>query len=104
MIEGLENLLARGKDSPELRFGLGKAYLEREEWARAVEHLGQCVAQKPDYSAAWKLLGKAYQAQGDVAAARCSWESGIRAAEQRGDKQASKEMSVFLRRLQRAAP
>ncbi|HEY5716865.1 MAG TPA: hypothetical protein VIS52_00105 [Motiliproteus sp.] len=101
MIEGLEKLLAQGKDSPELRFGLGKGYLEREQWLAAVQHLRQCVAQKPDYSAAWKLLGKALLGQGDQAEAAACWQQGIQVAEARGDKQAAKEMAVFLRRLQR---
>ncbi|WP_210395356.1 hypothetical protein [Motiliproteus sediminis] len=101
MIEGLERLLAKGTDSPELRFGLGKAYLERQEAERAVAHLRACVTHKQGYSAAWKLLGKAYQAQGDAVAAADAWRQGIAAAQQGGDKQAEKEMQVFLRRLEK---
>jgi len=56
------------------------------------------------YSAAWKLLGKALQADGDKQGAHEAWESGIAAANARGDKQAEKEMSVFLRRLDRLTP
>jgi len=45
------------------------------------------------------LLGKAYQLQGDLAAARKAWEDGIVAAQAHGDKQAEKEMTVFLKKL-----
>jgi len=103
MIEGLNKLLAKGMDSPELRFGLGKGYLEQGDSGQAIVHLSACVAQKADYSAGWKLLGKAYLQQGDRARAASAWRTGIDVAERRGDKQASKEMAIFLKRLQKAA-
>lgn len=96
-----EALLAAGKDSALLRFGLGSHYLGHGEPGRAVEHLRAAVAQDPAYSAAWKLLGKALQASGEREAAAAAWRSGIAAAEKRGDKQAAREMAVFLRRLER---
>jgi Tfp pilus assembly protein PilF len=96
-----EALLASGKDSALLRFGLGSHYLGAGDAARAVEHLRSAVAQDPAYSAAWKLLGKALQAAGDRAGAMQAWRSGIAAADGRGDKQAAREMGVFLRRLER---
>jgi hypothetical protein len=57
------------------------------------------VAFDADYSAAWKLLGHTLAAQSDNAAAIDAYRSGIAAAQKRGDKQAEKEMTVFLRRL-----
>ena len=56
----------------------------------------------PDYSAAWKLLGKARIACGDNEAAKAAYRQGITVAEKRGDLQAAKEMQVFLKRLERA--
>ncbi|MBR7540564.1 hypothetical protein KC221_30730, partial [Mycobacterium tuberculosis] len=67
--------------------------------AEAAVHLVVCVEQDPKYSAAWKLWGKAYQLVGDLAAARKAWEDGIVAAQAHGDKQAEKEMTVFLKKL-----
>ena len=98
-----EALLAAGKDSPLLRFGLGSHYLGAGDPARAAAHLRAAVAQDPAYSAAWKLLGKALQAAGDAPGAIAAWRSGIAAAEARGDKQAAREMGVFVRRLERGA-
>lgn len=103
MLESLEKMLAKGVDNPLLRFGLGKGYLDQGECARAAEHLQQCVALDPKYSAAWKLLGKALQGQGDVQAACQAWEQGLEAARAQGDKQAEKEMTVFLKKLERLA-
>ena len=104
MLEGLEKMLAKGVDNALLRFGLGKGYLDAGEYARAAEHFQRCLAFDPKYSAAWKLLGKALLGQGDRPAAEQAWQQGIAAAQAHGDKQAEKEMTVFLKRLQRQAP
>jgi predicted Zn-dependent protease len=99
-----EALLASGKDSALLRFGLGTEYLKAGDAARAAEHLRAAVALDADYSAAWKLLGKALAASDAPAEAASAYRSGIAAATRRGDKQAAKEMEVFLRRIERAGP
>ena len=98
-----EALLASGKDSALLRFSLGMHYLGAKEPARAIEHLRSAVSQDPDYSAAWKLLGKALADAGDMPGAMAAYRDGIAAAGRRGDKQAGKEMAVFLKRLEKAA-
>jgi len=104
VLEGLEKLLAKGVDNALLRFGLGKAYLDQGDYARAAEHLQRCVDFDPQYSAAWKLLGKAFEAQAEHASARQAWERGLEAARGHGDKQAEKEIGVFLKRLDRQHP
>ena len=103
MLESLEKMLAKGVDNSLLRFGLGKGYLDLGENAKAVEHFQRCVEIDPKYSAAWKLLGKAQLGLGDQAATRLAWEQGIAAAQAHGDKQAEKEMAVFLKKLDRQA-
>ena len=103
MRESLEKMLAKGVDNPLLRFGLGKAWLDEGNGAEAAVHLARCVEQDPKYSAAWKLLGKAYQLAGDLPAARKAWEKGTQAAQAHGDKQAEKEMAVFLKKLDKSA-
>ena len=56
----------------------------------------------PLYSAAWKLLAASYAAQGRRTDAEAAYTRGIEVAEQRGDKQAAREMTVFLRRLRKS--
>jgi len=99
--ERFEALLASGKDGALLRFGLGMHYLKAGDAERAAQHLRRAVEQDPAYSAAWKLLGKALADSGANAEAMEAYRSGIAAAEARGDKQAAKEMTVFLRRLEK---
>ncbi|MDX2218842.1 MAG: tetratricopeptide repeat protein [Burkholderiales bacterium] len=103
LIENFERMIRDGKDSALLRFGLGQEYLRAGDAAAAVTHLERAVATDAGYSAAWKLLGKARESVGDGTGAARAWESGIGAAEARGDKQAAKEMQVFLRRLHKRA-
>ncbi|WP_101926583.1 MULTISPECIES: tetratricopeptide repeat protein [Luteimonas] len=97
----LEAMLAAGRDDALLRFGLGNACLQTGDAAAAIPHLQRAVAHQPDYSAAWKLLGKALLAQSQVDAAAEAWTHGIDAATRAGDVQSAKEMAVFLRRLTR---
>lgn len=99
--ENLEAMLARGQDSAILRYGLGNEYLKAGDAARAVEHLRACVGLDASYSAAWKLLGKALTERGRPDEAIAAYESGIAAAEKKGDIQAAKEMRVFLKRLRK---
>jgi Tfp pilus assembly protein PilF len=102
MIEGFEALLASGKDSALLRFSLGNEYLKAGDAAKAAGHLRAAVAADPGYSAAWKLLGKALEAEASVDEAIEAYGKGIDAAQRHGDKQAAREMGVFLKRLEKA--
>ncbi len=100
-IANLEKLLAAGKDSAMLRFGLGSAHMEAGDPGAAAAHLQRAVALDPGYSAAWKLLGRALTAMGQLDNAREVYEKGIAVAEAKGDKQAAKEMAVFARHLRK---
>lgn len=101
LIENLEKMLADGKDDAMLRFGLGNAYFQNKEYHKAAEHLATALEHDKGYSAAWKLLGKAWMQTGDLDAARRTFEDGIEQAEAKGDKQAVKEMQVFLKKIQK---
>ncbi|HEV8552982.1 MAG TPA: tetratricopeptide repeat protein [Casimicrobiaceae bacterium] len=98
-LRNFERLLAAGKDSALLRFGLGNEFLKCGDVEAAVTHLRRAVALDPGYSAAWKLLGKALSAAQRDDEALAAWHEGIAAAQRKGDKQAMREMQVFARRL-----
>lgn len=103
IIENLEAMLARGQDSALLRYSLGNEHLKRESLEQALVHLSEAVRLDPDYSAAWKLYGRALSSAGRYSDAVQAFDQGIEKAEQRGDIQAAKEMRVFRRRAARAA-
>ena len=100
-LETFEKLLAAGKDGALLRFSLGNEHLKAGDAARAAEHLARAVAQDPDFTAAWKLYGKALAAAGRDDEALAAYRTGMAVAARRGDKQAEKEMRVFARRLEK---
>lgn len=95
----LEAMLARGQDSPMVRFALGNACLGDGDAGEAAEHFRKAVEQDPAYSAAWKMLGKSELQRGDKDAARAAWERGLGVAREKGDMQVVRELQVFLRRL-----
>lgn len=101
-LASFERMLAAGRDSALLRFSLGNEYLKAGDGPRATEHLERAVALDGDYTAAWKLLGKALDAAGRPADALAAYRSGILVAQRKGDKQAGKEMTVFARRIEKA--
>jgi Tfp pilus assembly protein PilF len=102
VIANLERLLDGPRDTALLRFSLGTEYLKVGDAASAAAHLREAVTKDPEYSAAWKLLGRALTDAGRSHEALETYRAGIAVAERRGDKQAAKEMSVFARRLEKA--
>ena len=102
-IEQFEKMLHQGQDGALLRFSLGREYLNAAQPEAAIPHLQQAIAQDAGYSAAYRALGEAYVAAGQPAAAANIYRTGIDVAEGRGDKQAAKEMRVFLKRAEKAA-
>ena len=103
-IVNFERMLAAGKDGALLRFSLGSEYLKIADAPNATRHLEQAVALDPDFSAAWKLLGRALTECGRYDEALAVYDRGIEVAERKGDKQAAKEMAVFARRVRKQRP
>jgi Tfp pilus assembly protein PilF len=104
MISSLEKLLGTPRDGALLRYSLGLEYAKAGEHARAAQYLRDAVERDPQYSAAWKALGRSLHESGEHAAAIEAYARGIEAARAKGDRQAEKEMTVFKRRLEKAAP
>ena len=99
IIANLEKMLGGPRDSALLRYSLGNEYLKAGDAAQAAVRLREAVERDANYSAAWKLLGKALSESGKLAEALAAYEQGIAVAEAKGDVQAAKEMNVFARRL-----
>lgn len=104
LIDNLRQQRGGPRDGALLRFSLGNALLGEGDAVAAIEELQRALAFDPTYSAAWKLLGKACLDADQPDAAAEAWRSGIATANHRGDKQAEKEMTVFLRRLGKTPP
>ncbi len=98
-IHALEKMLKNGRDSAMLRLSLAVVLQQSGELQAALTHLHSAVQQDPQYTAAWKALGKLQLELEDTDGARQAWQQGIEIARQHGDKQAQKEMQIFLKRL-----
>ena len=101
VIANLQTFIGTPRDGALLRFSLGNEYLKAGDAHNAQLQFAEAVAREPDYSAAWKLLGKALAEDGQPQAALDTYRQGIAVAERKGDKQAAKEMTVFAQRLQK---
>lgn len=101
LIANLRKQIGGARDGALLRFSLANALAGQGDDAAAAQACRDALAFDANYSAAWKLLGKTLAAAGDTAGAIDAYERGIAVAAARGDRQAQKEMDVFLRRLKR---
>lgn len=68
-LEQFKQMAAEFPDSPMAHFSLGKAYLERRQYAEAAKSLEEAARLDPTYAAAIVSLGDAYvgAGQGDKA-------------------------------------
>lgn len=100
-IDTFLSMLESGNDNSLLRYSLANEYLKMGDVDKARLSITKAIELQENYSAAWKLYGKILTEQGDLKAAAEVYEKGIEIAEANGDKQAVKEMQVFLKRLQK---
>ncbi len=97
----LESRIASGSETALAHFTLGKLCLDEGCHETAAHHLSRAVELDALYSAAWSLLGKSQAALERRAAAKEAYQSGIFAAEQKGELQAARQMRVFIARLEK---
>lgn len=102
LIQRLEAMLEAGTDNLLLRFGLGKAYAELQQYDRAISHLQQAVVFDPLHSSSWFWLGRAQYEQGLLDEAEKTLGKTVQVATEKGDSQTVKMAQVFLRRVQKA--
>ena len=95
-------MLAKVPSSELLHYGLGLEYLKAGRFHAAAESFRATIRLWPQYTAAYRQLGKALEMSSDAEGARQAYLEGVTIGEQIGDLQTVKEMGVFLRRLDQA--
>ncbi len=80
-------------------FSLGNELFKEEKYEEAKGHLQKAVENKPDYSVAFRTLGRTHLELGEYEEARAVFERGREVAQNNGDLQTVKEMDVFMKRL-----
>ena len=99
--EMFRKLLEKDPENPMILFSLGNELFKEGECAQARTHLRRAIENKPDYSVAYRTLGRVhYELHGD-AEARQVFTEGREVAEKNGDLQTVREIDVFMRRLEK---
>ena len=101
ILNNLKNMLGTERENQLLHYSIGNEYLKSDALDLAEEHLRKALSLDPDYSAAWKVLGKTLNAAQKYEQAIDVFSQGILVAEKKGDVQAAKEMKVFLKRAKK---
>lgn len=94
-------LLEKDPENPMVLCSLGIELFKEKEYREAREHLARAVENKPDYSVAYRTLGRAHYELGENSEARRVFETGREVAERNGDLQTVKEIDVFTKRLEK---
>ena len=94
-IEPLKKVLAIDPNDEVAWFGLGKAYMEDANFEEAAKALQQCVAVKPNYSAAYYALAQSLHKLGRTDECRTVCTSGIEISTKNGDAMVTKNLEIL---------
>lgn len=101
-LEAFEEMAAKAPENVMVRYSLGREYLKAKRYAEAERELREALRLKPDYSAAYRELGKSLVGLDRPDEAREIYTKGAAVACEKGDLQTQREIEVFLRRLEKA--
>lgn len=94
-------LLDRDPENPMVLYSLGSELFKEGRYEESRDMLRKAVENKPDYSVAYRTLGRAlYELEEDEEAMRV-FEEGRGIAQNNGDLQTVKEIDVFTKRLRK---
>jgi uncharacterized protein HemY len=94
-------LLARDPNNPMVLYSLGSELFKEGQYPEAQDLLRRAVENKPDYSVAYRMLGRAHFELHENSEARNVFLKGKEVAQENGDLQTVKEIDVFMRRLEK---
>src|ERR671933_1347435 len=94
-------LLEREPENPMVLYSLGNELFKEQKYSEAREYLTRAIRNKPDYSVAYRTLGRTLYELREDAEARRVFAEGREVAYRNGDLQTAREIDVFVRRLQK---
>jgi len=99
----IDAFTAMVKDQPDndpntvmIWYGLASEYSKLERWAETIDALRHVIRIKPDYTAAYQMLGSALMSLGEREEARRAWTAGIETANRTGAWKARQHMEGLL--------
>lgn len=99
--EMFRKLLDKDPENAMVLCSLGIELFKEEDYSGAREHLSRAVKNKPDYSVAYRMLGRSLFELGEDEEAARVFATGREVAQGNGDLQTVKEIDVFARRLEK---
>jgi uncharacterized protein HemY len=99
--ETFRKLLEKDPENPMILCSLGIELFKEGRYPEARQHLTRAVENKPDYSVAYRILGRAHFELRENTEARRVFTEGREVALANGDLQTVREIDVFLRRLEK---
>jgi uncharacterized protein HemY len=99
--ETFRKLLEKSPDNPMILCSLGIELFKEGRYPEAREHLRRAIENKPDYSVAYRMLGRSHFELRENVEARRVFARGREVAQENGDLQTVREIDVFLRRLEK---
>ena len=103
-VEELLELLEEDPNDYMLRYGLGMEYLRGQRYAEAAAAFEQAIQAQPDYSVAYRELGRCLMRLGQSEKARPILTRGREVATQKSDLQVIKDIEQLLGELPPAGP
>ncbi|HJQ29652.1 MAG TPA: tetratricopeptide repeat protein [Rubrobacter sp.] len=94
-------LLERDPRNPMVLYSLGNELFKEGRYEEARDHFKRAIENKPDYSVAYRMLGRAHYELHENSESRNVFLKGREVAQENGDLQTVKEIDVFLRRLEK---
>lgn len=95
-IDAFAAMAQQQPDNEMIWYGLANEYSKLARWSEAAEALRQVIRIKPDYTAAYQMLGSALVNQGHHEEARRIWTQGIEVATRTGAWKARQHMEGLL--------
>jgi uncharacterized protein HemY len=99
--EMFRKLLQKDPENPMVLYSLGNELFKEEAYEEARYLLRRAIENKPDYSVAYRMLGRAHYELREDTEAKNVFLEGKEVARGNGDLQTVKEIDVFLRRLEK---
>lgn len=96
-------LLERDPNNPMVLYSLGSELYKAQDYNESKKYLIQAIQVKPDYSVAYRTLGRALYELHEDDEARRVFAEGREVARANGDLQTVREIDVFVRRLDKRA-
>lgn len=95
-IDAFTSMLKDQPDNEMIWYGLANEFTKLEKWPEAVDALRNVIRVKPDYTAAYQMLGSALMSAGNREEARQAWAEGIEVAGRTGAWKARQHMEALL--------